>query len=127
MTENSAGEGSRVYGVGGIFIRARDPESLYAWYEQHFGLTRKNGCFTFPPDAGPGATVLAFFPHETEYFGPGGQQAMLNLRVVDLDRTLESLSAAGVTVDPHHEDYDFGRFAWILDPEGNRVELWQPK
>ncbi|MGI8771441.1 MAG: VOC family protein [Acidobacteriaceae bacterium] len=126
MAEDAARGGSRVYGVGGVFLRARDPESLYAWYEQHFGLARKDGCFIFPPDAGPGTTVVAFFPHDTEYFGPGGQQAMLNLRVADLDRTLEKPAAAGVVVDPHREDYDYGRFAWINDPEGNRVELWEP-
>lgn len=126
MAQDAARDGSRVYGVGGIFFRTRDPEALYAWYERHFDLSRKNGSILFPPDAGPGLTVLAFFPQDTEYFGTTGQQAMLNLRVGDLDATLEKLAAAGVAIDPHREDYDYGRFAWITDPEGNRIELWQP-
>jgi predicted enzyme related to lactoylglutathione lyase len=117
----------RAYGIGGIFLRSRDPELLYAWDEQHFGLVRRNGCFMFQPDAGPGLVVFAFFPHDTKYFGEGSQQAMINLRVANLDELVEQLSAAGVHVDPHREDYDYGRFAWITDPEGNRVELWEPK
>ena len=126
-TSRDGAAGSLTYGVGGIFLRTRDPEALYAWYERHFGLVRENGCFVFPPDAGPGSVVLAFFSHDTEYFGESGQPAMLNLRVADLDATLRQLSAAGVQVDPHRQDYDYGRFAWINDPEGNRVELWQPQ
>jgi predicted enzyme related to lactoylglutathione lyase len=126
VDRSSGSSGPSVFGLGGVFLRARDPESLYAWYEQHFGLARKDGCFVFAPDTGPGLTTVAFFPHDTDYFGPGNQQAMLNLRVADLDWTLQQLAAAGVTIDPRREDYDFGRFAWIIDPEGNRVELWQP-
>lgn len=117
----------KVYGVGGIFLRAQDPKHLYSWYEQHFGLVRENGCFTFPPDAGPGMIVFAFFPHDTKYFGESGQQAMINLRVANIDAMLAQLAAAGVPIDPNREDYDYGSFAWITDPEGNRVELWQPK
>jgi predicted enzyme related to lactoylglutathione lyase len=71
-------------------------------------------------------TVFAFFPQDTKYFGPGKQDAMVNLRVDDLDVVLEKLNAAGVEIDPNRENYDYGRFAWFQDPEGNRVELWQP-
>ncbi len=71
-------------------------------------------------------TVLAFFPMDTKYFGPTEQRAMLNLRVDDLDAVLAKLKAAAVEIDPKREDYDYGRFAWFNDPEGNRVELWQP-
>lgn len=116
---------SHVIGVGGIFLRAADPQALYTWYEQHFGLVREHGCFTFPPDAGPGTIVLTFFGKDDGYFNPA-QTAMLNFRVKDLDATLASLTAAGVPVDEKREDYGFGRFGWCTDPEGNRVELWQP-
>lgn len=71
-------------------------------------------------------TVFAHFPADTRYFGGGEQQAMVNFRVDDLDALLASLEAAGVRIDPKREDYPYGRFAWIWDPEGNRVELWQP-
>jgi predicted enzyme related to lactoylglutathione lyase len=71
-------------------------------------------------------TVVGFFPRDTDYFGPGKQQSMLNLRVDDLDAILERLRTLGVVIDPKREDYDYGRFAWINDLEGNRVELWQP-
>jgi predicted enzyme related to lactoylglutathione lyase len=71
-------------------------------------------------------TVFAFFPKDTDYFGSGKQQAMVNLRVDDLDAVLETLRAAGADIDPKREDHDYGRFAWFSDPEGNRVELWQP-
>lgn len=71
-------------------------------------------------------TVLAFFPPDTQYFGPSEQRSMLNLRVDDLDAVLDKLRAGGVEIDPRREDYDYGRFAWFKDPEGNRVELWEP-
>jgi predicted enzyme related to lactoylglutathione lyase len=71
-------------------------------------------------------TVFAHFPRDTAYFGDGPQQAMVNLRVDDLDGLLARLAAAGVRIDPRREDLSYGRFAWIWDPEGNRVELWQP-
>ena len=64
---------------------------------------------------------------ETEYFGPGGQRVMLNFRVDDLEGVLRSLGSAGVSVDARREQYDYGRFGWFTDPEGNRVELWQPQ
>jgi predicted enzyme related to lactoylglutathione lyase len=71
-------------------------------------------------------TVLAFFPQDTKYFGPSAQPAMLNLRVDDLDAVLNKLRAGGAEIDPSREGYDYGRFAWFNDLEGNRVELWQP-
>lgn len=115
-----------VQGIGGLFLRARNPEALYRWYEQHFELERKDGAFVFPAGSAPGSTVLAFFPLETDYFGTGAQGAMLNLRVRDLDKLLERLRAAGAEIDPRREEHSYGRFAWITDAEGNRVELWEP-
>jgi predicted enzyme related to lactoylglutathione lyase len=71
-------------------------------------------------------TAWSLFPADTKYFGPGTQQAMINYRVDDLDALFDQLRAADVEIDSTREDYDYGRFAWIVDPEGNRVELWQP-
>ena len=118
---------AQAVGVGGIFFRARDPQALSAWYEQHFGISRadKTSLFFDGPGAA-GMTVFAHFPHDTAYFGPGTQQAVLNLRVDDLDALLVELAAAGVSIDPKRDDHAYGRFAWIIDPKGNRVELWEP-
>jgi predicted enzyme related to lactoylglutathione lyase len=126
---------ARVTGIGGIFLRARDPKTLSAWYAQHLGLQLADyGGATFlwtdevPPTTG--MTIWSLFPEDTPYFGNGNekgpQQAMVNYRVDDLDALLTLLAAAGVPIDPHREDSDYGRFAWITDPEGNRLELWQP-
>ncbi len=114
-----------VTGFGGAFLRAKDPKALYEWYEQHLGLTRTHGCFTFPASAQRGDVVFSFFSKEDAYFPPS-QPAMINLQVDDLDALLDRLTAAGVTVDPKRDSYDFGKFGWFTDPEGNRVELWQP-
>ena len=117
---------ARATGVGGVFLRAADPEKLYAWYEEHLGIKRtEDGAYAFFSEGPREMVVLAFFPRDTGYFGKSEQQAMLNLRVDDLDAVLEKLKAAGVEVDPKREDYDYGRFAWFNDLEGNRVELWQ--
>jgi len=126
---------ARVTGIGGIFLRARDPKSLSTWYAQHLGiqLAEYGGATLLWTDEIPattGMTIWSLFPEDTTYFGPGDkgipQQAMVNYRVDDLDALLTQLAAAGVPIDPKREDSDYGRFAWITDPEGNRIELWQP-
>jgi predicted enzyme related to lactoylglutathione lyase len=126
---------ARVTGIGGIFLRARDPKALSAWYAQNLGIALSDyGGATFlwsdEVPATTGSTTWSLFPENTKYFGPGTesgpQAAMVNYRVDDLDALLEQLKAAGVTIDPKREDASYGRFAWIVDPEGNRVELWQP-
>jgi len=126
---------ARVTGIGGIFLRTRDPKSLGAWYAKHLGIQLNpwGGAKFLWSDEVPattGKTAWSLFPEDTTYFGSGNekgaQQAMVNYRVDDLDALLAQLTAAGVTIDPHREDSDFGRFAWIVDPEGNRIELWQP-
>jgi predicted enzyme related to lactoylglutathione lyase len=114
-----------ITGLGGAFLRANDPEALYAWYEQHLHLKRKNGCFCFAAAQQRDDAVVAFFPRPSDYF-PTSQAAMLNLQVDDLDALLDRLIAEGVNVDPRRERYDYGNFGWFTDPEGNRVELWQP-
>jgi predicted enzyme related to lactoylglutathione lyase len=114
-----------ITGFGGIFLRADDPKALYQWYEQHLGLVKSDGAFGFPASKQRAQVIFALFKQDNAYF-PAAQKAMLNLEVDDLDGVLDRLIGEGVTVDPKRESYDFGKFGWITDPEGNRVELWQP-
>ena len=114
-----------ITGFGGAFVRANDPEALYQWYEQHLGLLRADGSFAFPTSTQRAQVVFAFFGPADEYFPPA-QKTMINFQVDHLDAVLDRLAAEGVAVDPKRESYDFGRFGWFTDPEGNRVELWQP-
>lgn len=119
---------ARVTGIGGVFLKARDPAALGAWYREHLGVPVEEGgwaVFRWGGDVS-GSTVWALFPDETEYFGSSEAQAMVNFRVEDLDRMLSELRAEGVEVLDRVEEHEYGRFGWIVDPEGNRVELWQP-
>jgi predicted enzyme related to lactoylglutathione lyase len=126
----------RVTGLGGVFFRSKDPVAIARWYSKHLGIE------TGPAEHGtvmsvfawrePGRkgrdaiTVWAAFPRRTKYFGRSGQQWMFNYRVADLGTLLKKLRAEGVEVDDHVEASTSGRFGWIVDPEGNRVELWEP-
>ncbi len=121
---------AKAVGIGGVFLKVRDPKGLSQWYETHLGMGGRVSAdaLTFEGPESMGTTVFGLFTADTKYFGDGPQQSMVNFRVDDLDALLDQLAAAGVRVDPKREDYgDFGRFGWIWDPEGNRVELWQPK
>lgn len=119
----------RVRGVGGVFFKARDPKALAAWYREHLGIPVDEGQTygAFASAGGGEQTVWSTFPANTAYFGPGGAGWMVNYRVADLDAMLAQLRAAGAEVDERVEDYDYGRFGWAADPEGNRFELWEPK
>jgi len=129
MSEEGKG---RVLGVGGVFFRSADPSRLAAWYQQALGLVIEAWGSThgtsFSPEAMPpnAFTVWSVFAAETEYFGDPGQSSMINLVVDDLDAALARVKAAGGQVIPDKEEHDFGRFGWIVDPDGNRVELWEP-
>ncbi|AUG82193.1 glyoxalase [Kitasatospora sp. MMS16-BH015] len=114
----------RVLGIGGYFLRAADPAALSAWYRDCLGLdTDENGLWQ--PAAGP--TVFAAFESGTDYFGSPAQQSMLNFRVRDLDAMLAQLRAKGAELAGEPQEFPgIGRFGWVVDPEGNRVELWQP-
>jgi predicted enzyme related to lactoylglutathione lyase len=115
-----------------MFFKADNPEKLYAWYEEHLGLQRQAQeavVFNWRQADDPeksGMTVWAIFPKDTKYFDPSRAGFMMNFIVEDLDGLLATLREEGVEIDPKREDYDYGRFAWITDPEGNRVELWEP-
>jgi len=118
----------RVTGIGGIFFKARDPERMSSWYRDRLGIGNEEGQADFvwrehdQPDQ-LGRTVWSLFPAETDYLGPAA--FMINYRVTNLDRMVEQLRSDGVAIDKI-EEYDYGRFAWITDPEGNRIELWEP-
>jgi len=121
----------KVLGLGGVFVRARDPAALAAWYREHLGFDVKDfggafgAVFKFASRE-PGYQIWTAFPAATPYFGNSGQPQMLNFRVADLDALLAQLRGAGVTVDEKIERSDYGAFGWCVDGEGNRVELWQP-
>lgn len=114
----------RVVGIGGHFVRAADPAGLGAWYRDCLGLDADgNGLW----HQEPGPTVFAAFGSDTDYFGSRAQQAMLNFRVRDLDAMLAQLRAKGTDVAEETQVMEgVGRFGWVTDPEGNRIELWQP-
>ena len=114
-----------VTGIGGVFFRARDPDALRAWYAHHLGIDMQDFGTVFTATDGD-QTVWAPFSDDTDYFGDRQQQLMVNFRVRDLDAMLEQLRGAGVTVDEHVHELEFGRFCWAVDPEGNRFELWEP-
>ena len=117
---------AKVIGVGGVFLKARDAKALGAWYREHLGLPAgEGGSMMFEGPEAAGTTVFSFFPEGTGYLGAASQRAMVNFRVDDLDGLLARLEEAGVWIDPKREDAPYGKFAWIRDPEGNRVELWQ--
>jgi len=122
----------RVLGVGGVFFRSSDPAKLAQWYQQALGLVTEAWGTThgtsFSPDGMPANafTVWSTFASDTEYFGDPQQSYMINLVVDDLDAALTNVLAAGGEVIPEKEEHDFGRFGWIVDPDGNRVELWEP-
>jgi catechol 2,3-dioxygenase-like lactoylglutathione lyase family enzyme len=131
MTMNEAGR-HKVLGLGGVFIRARDPAALAAWYREHLGFEVHDfGGGTFGAifkfsDREPGYQLWSAFPAATSTFGSAAQPQMLNFRVSDLDGLLAQLRAGSVTVEEKVERSEYGAFGWCLDGEGNRVELWQP-
>jgi predicted enzyme related to lactoylglutathione lyase len=114
----------RVLGIGGYFVRAADPAALHEWYRECLGLdTDENGLWR----QDGGMTVFATFESDTDYFGSRSQPTMLNFRVRDLDAMLSQLRAKGAAVaDDVQEMEGVGRFGWVTDPEGTRIELWQP-
>lgn len=118
----------KVLGIGGVFFKARDPKALAAWYRDHLGLLiEPDQTFAVLTATGGDRTVWSSFPADTTYFGSGPSPFMVNYRVRNLDAMLAQLRAAGAQVEDRIEEYDYGRFGWATDPEGNRFELWEPR
>ncbi len=126
----------KVQGIGGIFFKANDPKSLQKWYEDNLGIapqwSSESGSgrsFTWREAEDPekaGSTVWSLFKSDTEYFSPGKAAFMVNYRVTDLAAMLKQLREAGAEVDDRIEESEFGKFGWVIDPDGNRIELWEP-
>ena len=119
----------RVTGIGGIFFAARDPAALRAWYRQHLGVDVQSWggtAFTWTDESGkPSGGTTVWSIGSGENFAPG-KAFMVNYRVADLAKLLEQLRAEGCEVLDKTDDSEFGKFGWVIDPEGNKVELWQP-
>ena len=122
----------RVTGIGGIFFKAKDPDGLREWYRKHLGIESESwGGLAFQwkddPRAESGYTIWSVFKDDTKYFEPANKPFMINFRVADLTSLLKQLRDEGVEVDDKSgQDSDFGKFGWVMDPEGNRIELWEP-
>jgi predicted enzyme related to lactoylglutathione lyase len=121
----------RVTGIGGVFFKAKDPKAMLAWYRKNLGIDAKGGYtdFTWREKDHPeeiGHTAWRIFTTNSAYFGQSTSPLMINYRVANLDRMLEQLRRSGVKIEKV-ENYNYGGFAWITDPEGNRIELWEPR
>ncbi len=116
---------AKVTGLGGIFYKVADTAATQAWYRDNLGVGGEWGAmFPFKQDDPEGFALLSPFKAETDYFAPSAAPFMINLRVDDLDGMIVDLAAKGVAI-LGRQDEDYGRFAWILDPDGVKVELWQ--
>jgi len=122
----------RITGVGGVFFKAKDPKALGDWYREHLGVpleTWGGAAFRWQSVDNPtgiGTTSWSLFEESTTYFGQGSASFMVNYRVHDLHALLAALRAEGCAVEAKVEESEYGKFGWVTDPEGNRVELWEP-
>jgi predicted enzyme related to lactoylglutathione lyase len=123
---------SRVVGIGGVFIKAKDAVALREWYRKHLAMEIEDWggmAFTWSRPDGPGLrgmTVWNVTDERSDYFAPSPARFMVNYIVTDLDAVLAALRSEGCNVDTKTEESEYGKFGWVMDPEGNRVELWQP-
>jgi predicted enzyme related to lactoylglutathione lyase len=118
-----------ITGVGGVFFKAKDPKALAAWYRDVLGLPLQpwgGAALRYDAPNHPPALAWSAFPATTKYFAPSTSEFMINYAVDDMDALVTRLNAKGVEILKRDEDPN-GRFAWILDPEGNKIELWEPK
>ena len=123
----------KVTGIGGVFFKAQNPEKLMEWYDKNLGIKFNDDHVEFrwsdePASKAPGSTTFSIFKDNTKYFDPGTKAYMINFRVADLNGLLMELSKNGVAVSPENEieELDYGKFGWCVDPEGNKIELWEP-
>ncbi len=121
----------RVTGIGGIFFKAKDPQALSAWYQRHLGFDVSpwgGAKFRWAEDdaGGTGMTLWTPFKDDTGYFAPSSAPFMVNFRVADLHALLAALRAEGCDVQDQVDESEYGKFGWVMDPEGNKVELWEP-
>lgn len=128
----TTGAASQVTGIGGIFFTSEDPDALREWYRVHLGIEAApwgGHAFLWDVKGQPGETgytIWTPFADTTGYFAPGNREFMINFRVTDLAGLIVGLRSAGVTIVGDIEQHPNGAFAWVLDPEGRKIELWQP-
>ena len=120
----------RVTGIGGVFFKAKDPSALRAWYQKHLGIDVQEwggAAFPWTDDSGkPTNGTTAWSVGDGAYFAPSTSSFMVNYRVADLAGLLQALRQEGCNVLEKTDDSEYGKFGWVMDPEGNKVELWQP-
>ncbi len=123
---------TRVTGIGGIFFKAKDAPSLQAWYKRHLGIDVQawgGAAFEWTDAEGKpaaGTTAWLIDPQESDHFAPSSASFMVNYRVEDLHALVKALKEEGCNVLDKVDESEYGKFAWVIDPEGNKVELWQP-
>ena len=124
----------RVTGLGGVFFKCEDPQQIKAWYEKHLGMKGDQWGFSFqwkeldkPDGSAPASTAWSPFKKESQYFNPSEKPYMFNYRVENLVELLKILKEEGVQIIGEIEEHPYGKFGWIMDPEGNKIELWEPK
>jgi predicted enzyme related to lactoylglutathione lyase len=122
----------RVTGIGGVFLKAKDPKMMAAWYEKYLGIPFGDNLYVsyewvnpHHPTA-PGNTVFSFFKQDSNYFDPSSSPVMVNFRVKDLHALLAQLKQDGIWTAEKTDEPEYGKFGWIMDPEGNKIELWEP-
>jgi predicted enzyme related to lactoylglutathione lyase len=122
----------RVTGIGGIFFKAKDPVTLRAWYKTHLGIDVQDwggAAFRWTDETGKpttGTTIWTVSAADGDYYGPSKSTFMINYRVADLGGLLQALRSEGCNVLEKTDDSEYGKFGWVIDPEGNKIELWQP-
>lgn len=121
----------KVTGIGGVFIKAKDPKNLAAWYQKHLGIGFGNELYVdFKWDNkdlnAPGHTIFSFFKQDSTYFNPSSSGFMINFRVDNLNELITALKEEGIETVGEMTEEEYGKFSWIMDPEGNKIELWQP-
>lgn len=131
-SENNISQMKKVTGIGGIFFKCKNPVELSNWYKTHLGFnTNEYGAnFEWRQDSTPekkGSTQWSPFAENTKYFEPSGKDFMINYRVENLDALVQLLTKEGVTIVDEIDDSEYGKFIHIMDPEGNKIELWEPK
>ena len=131
MPSSDSDSPGRILGIGGIFFKSAAHPQLRAWYTEKLGIEQEphGALFKWRSHQSPERehfTVWSIFPQSSTYFEPSPAQFMINYIVDDLDALLAKLAASGVQIDPKRDDHEYGRFAWIYDADGNKIELWQP-
>lgn len=119
----------RVTGIGGLFFKTTDPNATKEWYKTHLGFNTDQWGSTFwwkDKDGNDASTQWSPFAEDTEYYKPSKKEFMFNYRVEDLEGLIKVLKEEGVTIVGKTETYDYGKFAWIMDNDGNKIELWEP-